>query len=78
MRQNNIIEAYLKVFVNYKENNWTRFFLIVEFAYNNTKNISTDQMLFELNYYYYSHVSFKKDTDLCFKSKSGNQLLREL
>lgn len=78
IRQNNIIEVYLKVFINYKENNWARLFLIVEFAYNNIENISIDQIFFKLNYYYYPHVSYKKDTDLCFKSKSGNQLLKKL
>lgn len=42
-RQNSIMEVYLQVFVNCKQNNWARFLPIAEFAYNNAKNINTGQ-----------------------------------
>ncbi len=77
-RQNNTIEAYLKIFVNYKQNNWARLLLITEFAYNNVKNTSTVHTLFKFNYDYHFYVSYKKDINSCFKSKSVNELLTEL
>ena len=40
-RQNSIIEAYLRAFVNFEQDDWARFLLIAEFAYNNAKNAST-------------------------------------
>ena len=59
-RQNSIKKAYLQVFVNFEQNNLTRFLLIVEFAYNNTKNASTSYPPFELNCSYYLCVFLKK------------------
>ena len=54
------MEAYLRVFVNYKQNNWARFLLMAKFAYNNVKNTNTGYTLFELNYGYYLCISYKK------------------
>ena len=45
-RQNNTIEAYLKAFVNFKQNGWARLLLMANFGYNNVKNTSTSHMLF--------------------------------
>ena len=39
--QNSTMEAYLRAFVNYKQNNWARLLPMVEFAYNNAKHAST-------------------------------------
>ena len=46
--------------------------------YNNAKNASTDHTTFELNCKYHPPVSYEEDIDLCFKSKSTNELLVEL
>ena len=51
-RQNNIIEAYLWVFVNFKQNDLARLPPMAEFAYNNIKHASTNHTPFELNYGY--------------------------
>ncbi len=77
-KQNNIMKAYLMIFVYYRYNNWARLLLIVKFVYNNTKNTSIDYTLFELNYGYNSNISYKKDNNLCLKLKSANKLLIEL
>ncbi len=53
-RQNNTMEAYLRAFVNYKQDDWAKLLLIAEFAYNNTKNASTGHTSFELNYGFHS------------------------
>lgn len=48
-RQNSIIKAYLRVFINYKQNDWVWLLLMAEFAYNNTKNASIGHIPFEFN-----------------------------
>ena len=62
-RQNSTIEAYLRAFVNFEQNDWARLLLMAKFAYNNAKNSSTGHTLFELNCNYHPCVFFEKDTD---------------
>ena len=47
------MQAYLQIFVNFKQNNWVRLLLIAEFAYNNAKNTSIGHTSFMLNCRYY-------------------------
>ena len=72
------MEAYLSAFVNFEHNNWAKLLPMAEFAYNNAKNASINHMLFKLNCDYYSCVSFKKNINFCFRSKSANKFLAEL
>ncbi len=51
---------------------------MAKFTYNNTKNLSTDHIFFELNYGYYLHVSYEEDVDLKSKSKLAEKLSTEL
>ena len=62
------MEAYLWAFINYKQNDWAKLLPIAEFAYNNTKNISTGYTPFELNYDFHPRVSYKEDVNPCSKS----------
>ena len=48
-RQNSTIEAYLRAFVNFEQNDWARLLSMADFAYNNAQNVITGHMLFELN-----------------------------
>ena len=77
-RQNNTIEAYLRAFVYFKQNNWAQLLPMAEFAYNNAKNASIGHTLFELNCGYHSCVSYKKDLDTCSKLKTVEELSSEL
>ena len=73
--------TYLRVFINWEQNNQIRLLLIAEFAYNNYKNFNTDQTPFKLNCGYYSYVFFKNKCNVCSKSSSAKRLamkLREL
>ncbi len=72
------MEAYLRVFVNWEQDDWGRLLPIAEFAYNNTKNASTGHTPFELNYGYNPRVSFEEDVDPCSRSRSANELVEEL
>ena len=51
---------------------------MAKFAYNNAKNASTGHTPFELNCRCHLWVSYKKDIDPCFKSKSADKLSAEL
>ena len=77
-RQNNTIKTYLRVFINFEQNDWPRLLLIAEFAYNNTKNTSIGHILFELNCGYHLRMSYKKKVNFRFKSKSVDKLSAEL
>ena len=75
------MEAYLRAFVNFKQNNWARLLPMAKFAYNNAKNSSIGRTPFELNCGYHAWVSFEEDTSPCSQLKSADELsagLRDL
>ncbi len=72
------MEAYLRAFVNWEQDNWAKLLPMAEFAYNNVKNTSTGHTPFELNYGYHPRVSFEKDVDPRSRSRSANELVEEL
>ena len=72
------MEAYLRAFVNFKQNDWARFLPMAEFIYNNAKNASTGFTPFELNCGYHLRVSYKEDLDPRLKSKTAEKLSSEL
>ncbi len=51
---------------------------MAEFAYNNTKNVSTGHIPFKLNCGCYLRVSFEKDVGPRSRSRSANKLVEEL
>ena len=77
-RQNSTMEAYLRAFVNFKQNNWVRLLPMAEFAYNNAKNASTGFTPFELNCGYHPRVSYEEDFNPRSKSKTAKELSFEL
>ena len=72
------MEAYLRAFVNYEQNDWARLLPMAEFAYNNTKNTSTGYTFFELNCGFYPRVFYKEDINPRCRSKTAGQLATEL
>ncbi len=66
------MEAYLRDFVNWEQNNKAKLLWIAEFAYN------TQHIPFELNYDYYSRVLFEQDINPRSRSCSATNKLREL
>ncbi len=80
-RQNSTMKAYLRAFVNYEQDNWARLLPMAEFAYNNTKNVSTGHTLFEHNCGFHPRASYKEDVNPRSQLKSADELvikLREL
>ena len=72
------MEANLRAFVNFEQNDWARLFPMAEFAYNNAKNASNSYTPFELNCGYYPYVSYKEDIDPRSQSKSADNLVKNL
>ena len=77
-RQDSTIEAYLRAFVNFEQNDWAKLLLMVKFAYNNAKNASTGHTPFELNYGYHPRMLYEEDVDPHSQSKLADKLLVEL
>ena len=77
-RQNSTMEAYLRAFVNFEQNDWARLLPMAEFAYNNAKNASTGHTPFELNCGYHPRMSYEEDINPRSKSKSADDLSSEL
>ena len=77
-RQNSTIEAYLRAFVNWKQNGWARLLPMAEFAYNNAKNASTGHMPFKLNCGFHLRVFFKDDIVPCSRSCSADEMAKKL
>ena len=72
------MKTYLKIFINFKQNNSARLLPITKFAYNNAKNASTGHISFELNCEYHSQMSYKGDIDSRSKCKLVNKWFAEL
>ena len=80
-KQNSTIEAYLRAFVKFEQNDWARLLPVAEFAYNNAKNVSTSYIPFEFNCRYHLCIFYEEDFDPCSKSGTIEKLsskLREL
>ncbi len=73
-----MMEAYLRGFVNWEQDDWARLLPMAEFTYNNAKNASTGHTLFTLNCGYHPRVSFEKDVDPRSRSRSANKLAKRL
>ena len=77
-RQNSIIEAYLKAFINYEQDNWARLLLIAEFVYNNAKLPSMGYTPFELNCRQHPCISYKEDINPRSRFKAADELTQKL
>ncbi len=75
---NSMMELYLRMFVNWEQDNWAKLLSMVEFAYHNAKNISTSHTSFEFNSGYHPKVFFEEDIDSRSRSRSVNELAEGL
>ena len=74
-RQNSRIEAYLQVFVNFKQNDWVWLLPMAKFAYNNAKNTSTCYTHFKLNCRNQICVFYEVDLNLCWNLRIAKNFL---
>jgi hypothetical protein len=64
-KQNQIFEFYLKSYVNYQQNDWVKWFNIVEYAYNNSLNSVLKRISFQMMFD--SEVKFENVIQKDFK-----------
>ena len=65
---NVFMKQYLRVYVNFEQDDWVTLLSITEFAYNNSINASTDCSSFEVNLNFSSRISFEEFFDSRIKS----------
>lgn len=63
------MKAYFKITVKFEKNNQAKFLLMAKFVYNNIKNASTSNIVFEQNNGYYSYVLQEKRPILALNQK---------
>jgi len=49
-RTNQELEQYLRMYVNHRQNNWSEWLAMAEFAFNNKMHTATKMSLFKVNY----------------------------
>jgi hypothetical protein len=59
-RINREVEQYLRIWVNYAQDNWSEWLSIAEFTYNNRDTTSTGYSLFFLNHGHYPWTGMTK------------------
>ena len=69
------MEASLRAFINFEQDNWARFLPMAEFTYNHAKNTSTSHTTINS---FHPQTSYKKDINPRSKSKSADELANEL
>ena len=72
------MEAYLRAFVNFEQNDWARLLSMAEITYNNAKNASTSHTSFKLNCGYHPRMLYEEDVNPRSQSKSADKLSAEL
>ena len=58
-RMNQELEQYLRMYINYRQENWSEQLAAVEFVFNNKVYISTKSLPFKFNYGRKPTISFK-------------------
>jgi hypothetical protein len=63
-RTNQTLEAYLRAYINYQQDDWVTWLPIAEFAYNNAKHAGTTVSPFFANYGYHPRMTASLDQEV--------------
>ena len=74
-RVNQILEQYLRIFVNYQQDNWEHLLPLAEFAYNNTQHSATTVTPFFTNKGFHPRLEVSLDS---VPSKSAHEMALDL
>ena len=77
-RQNSTMEAYLRSYCRFEQDDWVQWLPTAEFAYNNTRHSSTKLTPFEANMGYHPRMSYKDNQDPRSKSKTAEEQAKNL
>jgi len=58
-RTNQTMKQYLRVYCDYRQDDWSQLLPLAEFVYNNAKSISTGMSSFYANYGYHPRATLK-------------------
>ena len=58
-RMNQELEQYLRIYINYRQNNWSEQLATTEFTFNNKVYIATKSSLFKVNYRWKLRMGFE-------------------
>ena len=75
-RTNQELEQYLRMYINYRQNNWAKWLATAEFAFNNKVHTATKMSLFQTNYGRELRMGFdirKKE-----KNKKAEEFVKEM
>ena len=75
-RTNQKLEQYLRMYVNYRQNNWSEWLATAEFSFNNKVHIVTKISLFKANYGREPRIGF--DIRKKGKNKKAEEFVREM
>jgi transposase InsO family protein len=75
-RINQEVEQYLRVFCNHRQNDWSEWLTLAEFAYNNRQGASTHETPFFLNYGRHPRMGFEpvKQTNVQGAAEFSNEM----
>ena len=79
-RTNQTLEAYLRAFVNYKQDNWATLLPMAQFAYNTNESASTGTSPFQANYGVIPTLRFEEAslTRFCDTAKRDIDMMKAL
>jgi len=75
-RTNQELEQYLRMYVNYRQNNWSEWLAMAEFAFNNKVHTATKMLLFKVNYRREPRMGF--DIRKKGKNEKAEEFAREM
>jgi len=75
-RTNQKLEQYLRMYVNYRQNNWAKWLAMAEFAFNNKVHTVTKMSLFQVNYGREPRMGF--DVRKKGKNKKVEEFVKEM
>ena len=75
-RTNQKLEQYLRMYVNHRQNNWSEWLAMAEFAFNNKMHTATKTSPFQVNYERKLRMSF--DIRKKGKNKKAEEFAREI
>ena len=75
-RTNQELEQYLRMYINHRQNNWSEWLAIAEFAFNNTVHTATKMSLFKVNYRREPRMGF--DIKKKRKNEKAEEFVREM
>ena len=75
-RTNQKLEQYLRMYVNHRQNNWSEWLAMAEFAFNNKVHTATKMSLFQVNYGKEPRIGF--DIRKKRKNEKAEEFAREM